>query len=163
MTATKAVGPYAAAPDADERVAAAPADVVRLPERFEELQLFSSTADASLLSAPEDASLLSAPEDAGLYSKLESGGAFNIAEKVLPLADDLKRLSTAKYLLNVPANLLALGAVVLLGGEFALITAVPDDNAALLGVQVVTGLLAGGGAVVLLASSFLFSLLQGTN
>ena len=139
---------------ADERVAAAPADKVRLPERFEELRLLSSTADARLLSAPEDA---------GLYSKLESGGTFNIAEKVLPLADDLKRLSTAKYLLNVPANLLALGAVVLLGGEFALITAVPDDNAALLGVQVVTGLLAGGGAVVLLASSFLFSLLQGTN
>jgi hypothetical protein len=93
--------------------------------------------------------------DAGLYSKLESGGTFNIAEKVLPLADDLKRLSTAKYLLNVPANLLALGAVVLLGGEFALIAAVPDDNAVLLSVQVVTGLLAGGGAVILLATSFL--------
>jgi len=107
--------------------------------------------------------LLSGAEDAGLFSKLEAAGAFSKAEKLLPLADDLKLLSTAEYLLNVPANLLALGAVVLLGGEFALITAVPDDNAALLGVQVVTGLLAGGGAVVLLASSFLFSLLQGTN
>jgi hypothetical protein len=105
MTATKAVGPYAAAPDADERVAAAPADEVRLPERFEELQLFSSTADASLLSAPEDASLLSAPEDAGLYSKLESGGAFNIAEKVLPLANDLKRLSTARYFFSLRARI----------------------------------------------------------
>jgi hypothetical protein len=105
MTATKAVGPYAAAPVADERVAAAPADEVRLPERFEELQLFSSTADASLLSAPEDASLLSAPEDAGLYSKLESGGAFNIAEKVLPLANDLKRLSTARYFFSLRARI----------------------------------------------------------
>jgi hypothetical protein len=134
--------------DADERVAAAPAPAnkVRLPERFEELRLLSSTADARLLSSTVDA---------GLYSKLESGGTFNIAEKVLPLADDLKRLSTAKYLLNVPANLLALGAVVLLGGEFALIAAVPDDNAVLLSVQVVTGLLAGGGAVILLATSFL--------
>jgi len=134
--------------DADERVAAAPAPAnkVRLPERFEELRLLSSTADARLFSSTGDA---------GLYSKLESGGTFNIAEKVLPLADDLKRLSTAKYLLNVPANLLALGAVVLLGGEFALIAAVPDDNAVLLSVQVVTGLLAGGGAVILLATSFL--------
>jgi hypothetical protein len=96
MTATKAVGPYAAAPDADERVAAAPADEVRLPERFEELQLFSSTADASLLSAPADA---------GLYSKLESGGAFNIAEKVLPLANDLKRLSTARYFFSLRARI----------------------------------------------------------
>ena len=73
----------------------------------------------------------------------------------LPLADDLKRLSTARYLLNVQANILALGAVVLLGGEFALIAAMPDDNPVLLSVQVVTGLLAGGGAVILLATSFL--------
>jgi len=94
------VRPYAAArppaPDADERVAAAPANAVRLPERFEELQLFSSTADASLLSAPADA---------GLYSKLESGGAFNIAEKVLPLANDLKRLSTARYFFSLRARI----------------------------------------------------------
>ena len=119
---------------------------VRLLERIEELRLLSSIADAGLLSGAEDA---------GLFSKLEAAGAFSKAEKLLPLADDLKLLSTAEYLLNVPANLLALGAVVLLGGEFALITAVPDDNAALLGVQVVTGLLAGGGAVILLATSFL--------
>ena len=90
------VRPYAAAPDADERVAAAPANAVRLPERFEELQLFSSTADASLLSAPADA---------GLYSKLESGGALNIAEKVLPLANDLKRLSTARYFFSLRARI----------------------------------------------------------
>ena len=125
---------------------------VRLLERIEELRLLSSIADAGLLSGAEEA---------GLFSKLEAAGAFSKAEKLLPLADDLKLLSTAEYLLNVPANLLALGAVVLLGGEFALITAVPDDNAALLGVQVVTGLLAGGGAVVLLASSVLFFFLIG--
>ena len=88
--------------DADERVAAAPADEVRLPERFEELQLLSSTADASLLSAPEDA---------GLYSKLESGGAFNIAEKVLPLANDPNRLSTARYFFSLRARIVPNGTL----------------------------------------------------
>merc|ERR1711918_188304 len=102
---------------------------------------------------------LSGAEEAGVFSKLEAAGAFSSAEKLLPLADDLKLLSTAEYLLNVPANLLAIGAVAPLGGEFALITAVPDDSTALVAVQLVTGLLAGGGAVVLLAVSFLFSLL----
>jgi len=42
-----------------------------------------------------------------------------------------------------------------------LIAALPDDNAALLAIQVVTGLLAGGGAVTILASAYFFSLLQG--
>ena len=47
--------------DADERVAAAPAPAnkVRLPERFEELRLLSSTADARLLSSTVDAGLYS--------------------------------------------------------------------------------------------------------
>ena len=75
---------------------------MRLPERFEELQLLSSTADASLLSAPEDA---------GLYSKLESGGAFDIAEKVLPLANDPKRLSTARYFFSLRARIVPNGTL----------------------------------------------------
>jgi len=127
---------------------------VRLLERVEELRILSSVADAGLLSGAEDA---------GVFSKLEAAGAFSTAEKLLPLADDLKLLSTAEYLLNVPSFLLSVAAVALLGGEFALITAVPDDNAALIAIQAITGLAAGAGAVVLLASSFLFSLLQGEN
>merc|ERR1719310_1440275 len=92
---------------------------IRLLERIEELQILTSVADAGLLSAAEDA---------GVFSKLEAVGAFSTAEKLLPLADDLKLLSTAEALLNVPSNFLVLGAVALLGGEAALITAVPDDN-----------------------------------
>jgi len=127
---------------------------VRLLERVEELRLLSSIADAGLLSSAEEA---------GVFSKLEAAGAFSTAESLLPLADDLKLLSTAEYLLNVPANLLTFAAVALLGGEFALITAIPDDSTALIAVQLATGLAAGAGAVVLLATSFLFSLLQGEN
>merc|ERR1711918_332673 len=97
---------------------------------------------------------LSGAEDAGVFSKLEAAGAFSTAEKLLPLADDLKLLSTAEALLNVPSNLLAIGGLLLLGGEFALVTAIPDDNAALIAVQLLSGLVAGGGAVVLLGSSF---------
>ena len=92
---------------------------VKLLERVEELRLLSSIADAGLLSSAEEA---------GLFSKLEAAGAFSSAEKLLPLADDLKLLSTAEYLLNVPANLLAIAGVALLAGEAGLITFVPDDN-----------------------------------
>lgn len=125
---------------------------VRLLERIEELRLLTSVADAGLLSAAEDA---------GVFSKLEAAGGFSKIEGLLPLADDLKLLSTAEYLLNVPANLLFIGAAVLAGGELALITVVPDDNAALLLLQLGTGLAAGAGAAVLAGSAFLFSLLQG--
>ena len=124
---------------------------IRLLERIEELRVLSSVADAGLLSGAEEA---------GVFSKLEAAGAFSTAEKLLPLADDLKLLSTAEYLINVPSNVLAIGALALLGGEFALITAVPDDNAALLAIQAITALGAGAGAVILLATSFLFSLLH---
>jgi len=125
---------------------------VRLLERIEELKVLTSVADAGLLSAAEDA---------GVFSKLEAAGAFSTAEKLLPLADDLKLLSTAEALLNVPSNLLFAGAIALLLGEGALITFVPDDNVVLLAVQLLTGLGAGAGAVVLIGSAFLFSLLQG--
>lgn len=125
---------------------------VKLLERVEELRVLSTIADAGLLSAAEDAQI---------FSKLEAAGAFSTAEKLLPLADDLKLLSTAEYLLNVPANLLVFGAAALLLGETGIITVVPDDSAVLVGLQVVTGLAAGLGSVVLLASAALFSLLQG--
>jgi len=45
--------------------------------------------------------------------------------------------------------------------ETALITVVPDDNAAFVALQLATGLAAGAGSVVLVGSAFLFSLLQG--
>jgi len=127
---------------------------IRLLERIEELKVLTSVADAGLLSAAEEA---------GIFSKLEAAGAFSTAEKLLPLADDLKLLSTAEALLNVPSNTLILGAFALLAGEAAFITVVPDNNAVLLALQFGTGVVAGGGAVVLAGSAFLFSLLQGEN
>merc|ERR1711908_61574 len=118
---------------------------VRLLERLEELKLLTSLSEAGLLSSAEEA---------GVFSKLEA---------LLPLADDLKLLSTVESLLNVEAGYLFSAGAVLLLGEAALITVVPDDNVALVGLQAVTGLAAGAGAVMLFATSFLFSLLQGEN
>lgn len=136
------------------REVSTPKPPVRLLERVEELKVLSAVADAGLLSSAEDA---------GLFSKLEAAGAFSTAEKLLPLADDLKLLSTAEFLLNVPANLLFFAAVALIIGELGLISFVPDDSAVLVAVQAATGLAAGAGAAVLIGSAFLFSLLQGEN
>jgi len=127
---------------------------LRLLTRIEELELATTLADAGLLSAAEEA---------GVFSKLEAAGAFSQLEKLLPLADKLKLLSTAESLLNTDAWLLSGAAAALLFGELALITVIPDDNIALVGLQVVTGAAAGAGAVTLLATSYLFSLLQGEN
>lgn len=127
---------------------------LKLLERVEELQILSSIADAGLLSAAEDA---------GLFSKLEAQGAFSKVEALLPLADDLKLLSTAEGLLNTPSWYLTAAAAAILAGEFGLITVVPDDNIALLGIQAVTAAAAGAGAVTLIGTSYLFSLLQGEN
>ena len=102
-------------------------------------------------------------------------------------ADDLKLLSTAESLLNVEANLIFVSGVVLILAEAGLIAVVPDDNAALIAIQVsrspasvgahsadgarlraaiacaqaLTGLAAGAGAVTAFGAAFLFSLLQG--
>merc|ERR1711967_125449 len=65
---------------------------VRLLERLEELKLLTSLSEAGLLSSAEEA---------GVFSKLEAAGAFSKAEALLPLADDLKLLSTVESLLNV--------------------------------------------------------------
>jgi len=127
---------------------------VKLLNRVNELRILSSIADAGLLSKAEEA---------GVFSKLEEVGAFSTLEKLLPLVDKVGLLGILENLLDVPANVQVLLAAALLGGEGALIGLVPDDNAALIAVQVLTGLLAGGGAVTLLASAFVFSLLQGEN
>jgi len=127
-------------------------DPVKLLTRVNELRVLTKVSQLGLLSAAEEA---------GVFSKLEAAGAFSFAEKLLPLLDDLGALAVVESLLNVPANLVAVGGAVVLGGEAALITIVPDDNAALIALQVITGLLAGGAGVTLFATSFLFSLLQG--
>lgn len=124
---------------------------LKLLGRLEELQLLSSLSEAGLLSSAEEA---------GIFSKLEAAGAFSTLESLLPLADDLKVLSTLEGLLNVDAAVLAAAGAALLLGEGALLYAVPDDSAALVALQAVTGLLAGGGAVTLFGISSLFSLLQ---
>jgi hypothetical protein len=129
-----------------------PKPPVKLLNRISELRVVTSLADAGLLSKAEEA---------GVFSKLEKAGAFSTIEKLLPVLDDLNLLGTAENLLNVPANIQVVAATALLGLEVGFISVVPDDNAALIAVQAITGLLAGGGAVTLLASAFLFSLLQG--
>jgi len=125
---------------------------VKLLNRLSELQVLTSIADLGLLAKAEEA---------GVFSKLEKAGGFSLLEKLLPLVDDLQLLGTLENLINVPAYVQVLLAAALLGGEAALIAAVPDDNAVLIAVQALTGLLAGGGAVTLLASAYLLSLLQG--
>ena len=83
---------------------------VRLLERIEELRVLSQVSEAGLLSSAEDA---------GLFSKLEAAGAFSKAEALLPLADDLKLLSTAEALLNVPSSyLFGIASLLLVGGAF---------------------------------------------
>jgi len=127
-------------------------DPVKPLTRLNELRALTTIAEAGLLSKAEDA---------GVFSKLESAGAFSTIEKVLPVLDDLNLLAAAESVLNVPANLLAVAGLAVLTGEAGVITVVPDDNAALIAFQVLTGLLAGAGGVTLIASSVLLSLLQG--
>merc|ERR1719261_183833 len=74
------------------------------------LQLLARIEELRVLSAVADAGLLSLAEENGVFSSLENAGAFSKIEKLLPLADDLKLLSTLEGLLNVPANLLVIAA-----------------------------------------------------
>lgn len=127
---------------------------VKILTRVEELRVLSNLAEAGVLSSAEQA---------GVFTKLENAGAFSTAEKLLPLADDLKLLSTAEKLLNIDSGAITIAAAALLGAEVGLITLVPDDNSLLVGVQVVTGVLAGAGAVTLFAVSQLFGALQATD
>ena len=56
------------------------------------------------------------------FSKLEAAGAFSKAEALLPLADDLKLLSTAEALLNVPSSyLFGIASLLLVGGACVLL------------------------------------------
>lgn len=133
------------------------------PAKKEPVRLLERVENLGVLSALADSGLLSSAEKSGLFSKLEQSGTFSSIEKLLPVADDLKLLSLAETLINVPATVLVLAAGALVAGEFALIQVVPDDSSALVALQAATGAAAGLGAVVLLASSYLFGLLQGTD
>ena len=139
-------------PDGQVKPPPALKEPVRLLERVENLGVLSALAESGLLSSAESQ---------GLFSKLEASGAFSSIEKLLPLADDLKLLSTAESLLQVPSAVLIGAAAALLAGEFGLLTVLPDDSAALVGVQVASGVVVGLASVVLFAVSFLFGLLQG--
>ena len=81
----------------ESREVGIPKPPVRLLERIEELRVLSQISDAGLLTAAEEGQV---------FSKLESAGAFSAIEKVLPLADDLKLLSTAEALINFPSSYL---------------------------------------------------------
>ncbi|KAG8457548.1 hypothetical protein KFE25_004184 [Diacronema lutheri] len=125
---------------------------VNLLRRIDELKLLTQVANAGLLSQAESA---------GLFSKLESAGAFSTVEKLLPAADDFGLLGAAEALVNTPVTLLLFGIAGLVGAEAVIVTLVPDDNAALLAVQIATGVAAGAGAVALAAAAFLVSVVQG--
>merc|ERR1719454_2401173 len=60
------------------------------------IKLLSRVEELGVLSSLSDAGVLSSLESAGTFSKLERAGAFSRIEKLLPLADDLKLLSTAE-------------------------------------------------------------------
>ena len=136
----------------DGKSSAGTKPTVNILTRLEELKVLSALADAGILSSLESQ---------GVFSKLEAAGAFSTAEKLLPLTDDLKLLAIAEDLLNVPSGLIFLAGAALLGGEAGLIYLVPDDSAAFVTLQAVTGVAAGLGGVTLLATSYLFGLLQG--
>ena len=127
------------------------------------LKVLTRLESLGLLTSLSEAGLLSSAEASGLFSKLEAAGAFSAAEKLLPLADKLNVFSTLEGLLLVDSSALLLAALALLAGEVGLITYLPDDNSALVAVQVVTGVLAGAGATTLLAASALFGTLQSKN
>merc|ERR1712228_107186 len=133
----------------------------QIAEKKPPIKLLSRLDDLELLTALSEAGLLSAAENAGVFSKLEAAGAFSTAEKLLPLADQLKLLSTAEKLINVESSILTTAAAALLIGEIGLLAVVPDDNQALVALQVATGLLAGLASVTLFSAASLFSVLQG--
>ena len=79
---------------------------VRLLERIEELRVLSQVSEAGLLSSVEDAGLL------------QGGGC----RANMPLADDLKLLSTAEALLNVPSSYhFGIASLLLVGGACVLL------------------------------------------
>jgi hypothetical protein len=127
------------------------------------LKLLSRVQELRVLTTLADAGLLSKAQEAGVFSKLEEAGAFGLIEKTLPIIDKLGVLGGLEGALYVPANLQVFAALALLGGETGLILLIPDDNVALVAIQALTALVAGGGAVTLLASAYFFSLLQGEN
>ena len=93
---------------------------VKVLTRVEELKVLSTLAEAGLLSGAEEA---------GVFSKLERAGFFSFAEKLLPLADNLKLLSTAEALINLPAAGIFGLAVVLLAGGARTEAQPPEDCA----------------------------------
>lgn len=130
-------------------------------------------------------------EQSGLFSTLESSGAFSTIEKLLPIgatpggargrrpqsatanvwlpvglgcaADKVGLLSLTETLVNVPAAVLFLAGVGVLGGEAFIITQVPDDTTALLVAQAVSAVLAGGIGVTLVGLAYVVSIVQGDN
>jgi hypothetical protein len=69
-------------------------------------------------------------------------------------------LGLAEDVINTPIPVLLFGAVGLLGLEAVIVTAVPDDSAALVALQVVTGLVAVTGAGALAVTAFICSIAQ---
>lgn len=68
--------------------------------------LLKRIEDLRLATAVSEAGLLSAAEDAGVFSTLENLGAFSLAEKALPVIEDLGVLTLMQDSLDVEAGLL---------------------------------------------------------
>jgi len=127
---------------------------VRLLERIEELRVLTAVSEAGLLSSAEEA---------GVFSKLESAGAFSKAEALLPLADNLKLLSTAEALINFPSSYLFGIGLIIASVESLVLLLIPRSDSVMTFVQAGSALVALPAVAILWATSYLFSLLQGDN
>ena len=127
---------------------------VKLLQRVEELRVLSAVADAGLLSAAEDA---------GLFSKLENAGAFSKIEGLLPLLDDLRVLSLAEGLLNLPSSYLFGAGLTILSIESLILLLIPRSTDVMLYAEAASAVVTLPVCGILFATSYLFSLLQGDN
>lgn len=114
-----------------------------------------------ILSRVQELRLLSKLEEAGLLSLLEKNGVtLSAIEKsgALSLAENLGLISAAADR-NTPSALFGLSTILLAAGP-ALVYAIPDDNAALVGIQVIAALACVAGGSAAYGGATLLSTLQ---
>merc|ERR1719487_5445 len=127
--------------------------------------LLSAVEELRVATGVADTGLLSAAEDAGVFSKLESVGAFSLAEKALPVVEDLKLLTLFEKLLNVEwglqfsiAGFVLVSAPVLFTLQICGFVPFPDGPAvAFEGLFALSTVTAGGAGIV---TALLISKLQ---
>merc|ERR1711966_538347 len=91
---------------------------------------------------------------------MQQQGALSQVEKLLPLADDWRVISLTKTVVNTAPSTFYFAAIALALSEAGIIAAVPDDSAATIAAQVVTGLLAVTAAVPLVLTGKISGYIQ---